>query len=139
MQPTINEEDVISMLSVDFAILNFISAHCRASFSDSLGTGWRIIWNTHGGNAAHDDMPACRIDRMRELIQKKTRIFADMTFAVKFIMGLYQSRTEKIKNASDITIQRCDKILKNFIVWLPFSQADGSQMQMQSEMIFWGL
>lgn len=72
-------------------------------------------------------------------MQKKMRILEDTKFVVKSIMGLYQSRTEKVKNARDITIHRCDKSLKNFMVSHPFCQVLGSQIQMQSEMILSGL
>lgn len=66
------------------------------------------------------DNPACRIARIREATQNRMRILEDTELVVKFIMGLYQSRTEKVRNASDSIMQRCDKILKNFMITLLF-------------------
>ena len=69
------------------------------------------------------------------LAQSTSRSFAEIALPEKFIMGLNQSRTEKVKKQRE----NDDQMGKNGSDFHAALPPLGSQIQMQSEMVLEGL
>ena len=69
------------------------------------------------------------------LAQSTSRSFAEIALPEKFIMGLNQSRTEKVKKQRE----NDDQMGKNGSDFHAALPSLGSQIQMQSEMVLEGL